>query len=145
MSDALKVLGVALSPLKVKDKYCCHLCTAKARDLYSSHLALIENRKSFEHAVSPESYLGIKHVLQDDSQFNTPRKGLIRLSEMNTSPVKRRNVCTQQSPRQSHAIYSKATYKKGKKVTLNLNCVNYKFAFDHHHRGTKSYMLAFYI
>ena len=34
LSDALKILDVVVSPLKVKQKFCCSSCTSHVKDAY---------------------------------------------------------------------------------------------------------------
>ena len=130
VSDALKLLAVVVLPLKVKEKYCCDMCTAKVRDLYSSYQSLNENKQRVEDIVSPVSYVRVKRVSEVEASFSTSQKGLKRLSNtpLNT-PLKQQYFASFQSSPKT-LVYQKTTCKKGRKVTLNLKAVGIPFLFD---------------
>ena len=119
ISDALKVLDIVVSPLKVTQNFCCEPCTVRIRDLYDANLLLKESKDAVEELVSPESYVGAKQVIGEQSTFTTPRKGLKRLPIDNFTPIKRRFV-SPKSAKASCKTYNKSIMKKRSKVCLTL-------------------------
>ena len=80
-SDAFKFLGITVSPLQVKEKYCCSNCTTIAWDYYGAHDDLAEIKTKLLKGVKAESYIASKMVFgdkTDNATFTTPRKGLKR-------------------------------------------------------------------
>ena len=122
ISDALKVLDIVVSPLKVTQKFCCEPCTIQIRDLHDANLSLKKSKDSVEELVSPESYVGAKQVIGEQSTFTTPRRGLKRLSIDNFTPIKRRLV-SPKSAKASCKMY-KSILKKRSTVCLTLSHVS---------------------
>ena len=87
-SDALSLLGVNVSPVRVKEKYCCSGCVSIARDYYGAHLTLNESKAKLLKGVPATSYLGGKLINKESDVFSTPRKGLKRLQSVFPSPIK---------------------------------------------------------
>lgn len=115
LSDALKLLDVVVSPLKIKQKFCCSSCTTKVRDLYDANQSVANNRRIIEEIVSPESYISSKKLALNECEFSTPRKGLKRLVDPGFVLPKKR--ITNPSPAAvTHSVYNKRTNTRGNKV-----------------------------
>ena len=73
-SEAFKLLGVSVSPIQVKDKYCCSKCTSIVRDYFGAHLNLTETKAKLLEGVKANSYIGGKLVLGNSNIFNTKER-----------------------------------------------------------------------
>ena len=63
-SDAFSLLGVNVSPVRVKEKYCCSACVSIVRDYYGAHLTLTESKAKLLKGVKSSSYLSGKLIIQ---------------------------------------------------------------------------------
>ena len=116
-SDALSLLGVNVSPVHVKEKYCCTACVLIVRDYYGAHLTLTESKVKLLEGVKSSSYLGSKLINKEGDVFSTPRKGLKRLQSVFPSPIKHRHIQPETtSPKVSFRTYTKKSKQKHNKV-----------------------------
>lgn len=115
LSDALKLLDVIVSPLKVQQKFCCSSCTIKVRDLYDANQSVTKNRRNIEDVVSPDSYVSSKKLNSNECEFSTPRKGIKRLVDSGFVLPKKR-IINPSPPAATHSVYNKRTNKRGNKV-----------------------------
>ena len=120
-SEAFNLLGVSVSPIQVKDKYCCSKYTSIVRDYFGAHLNLTESKAKLLEGVKANSYIGGKLVLgnstSDETTFSTPRKGLKQLQSIFPSPIKCRSIDTKaKSPKVVHRTYCKQSKRRGNKV-----------------------------
>ena len=118
-SDGLSLLGVNVSPVRVKEKFCCSACVSIVRDYHAAQLTLNESKEKFLEAVKANSYVGAKFINKEGSTFSTPRKGLKRLQSIFPSPIKHRRIQSEMtSPKVSFRNYSKKSKLKRNKVVI---------------------------
>ena len=84
-SDVFKLLGINVSPLQVKEKYCCSKCTTIVWDYYGAHIDLTEAKNKLVQGVKAKSYIGNKMVFSDTTDkatFTTPRMMIMMIMIM---------------------------------------------------------------
>ena len=122
-SDAFKLLEITVSPLPVKEKYCCSKCTTIVWDYYGTHVDLAEIKTKFLQGVKAESYIATKMVFGDNTDnatFATPRKVLKRLQTLLPSPKKCRSTQHETQPQKvAFRVYCKKSSRRGNKVPFN--------------------------
>ena len=80
---------INVSPLQVKEKYCCSKCITIVWDYYGAHIDLTETKNKLFQGAKAKYYIGSKMVFSnttDKATFITPRKGLKRLQTSFPSP-----------------------------------------------------------